>query len=162
MNKLPPATRNRLALRSGERVLAHGPTGDDVVVATTWALHVPGPDGYLRVAWEHVDQASWTEDGLRFTDDTGADHTVAMDHPGRLPEVVQERVTATIAASRHVALPAGEGTLGVRLSARRPPGAGSESVTWRMRFDSGLDPHDAETRTQAERALTRLREQTGL
>lgn len=161
-NRLPPETRDRLSLERGERLLAHGRTGDDIVVATTRALHVPGMNGYVRIAWENVDQASWSEDGLWLVEDTGTDHAVAIDNPGRLPEVIQERVNASIAASRHVVLAAGDGALGVLLTARRAPGAGSEDVRWRIRFDSGLDPGEPETLSQAEQALTHVREQTGL
>ncbi|MEY9213293.1 hypothetical protein NI17_001490 [Thermobifida halotolerans] len=156
---LPAEARDRLVLGRGERVIAHALTGDSAaVVATTAALHLP--DG-RRVPWERVDHAGWNDTGLVLTVEGEPDRVVPVPEPGRLAEAVFERVTATIVVSRHVPLlSAEEDSPGVRLTARRAPG-GTE-VTWRFRYDEGVDPDSAETRERTRAALDRLREQMGV
>lgn len=162
-DRLPAEIRSSLELRRGERVLAHAPADEGLLVATTQALHLPTEAGHDRVPWERIDQARWEESGLTFAESGAGVRSFAVSEPGLLPEVLQERVTATIAASEHIVLPAGgDAALGVRLAARRAPGADAATVTWQARFDPGLDPSDPETRHQAELALAELREQTGL
>jgi len=154
---LPPEVRSGLRLERGERVLAHAAAGaDGVLVATTGALHLPG--GH-RVPWERIDRARWDAEGLRFVEEGSGEHAFPVAEPGRLPEVVYERVTATIVAGRHVPLP-GAGGAGFRLVARRPPGG--SRIDWRVHLDEGVDPGDPGGRTAAERALALIREQTGV
>ncbi|KUP95235.1 hypothetical protein [Thermobifida cellulosilytica] len=159
-HSLPSEIRARLALEPGERVIAHALTGDRTaaVVATTAAVHLP--DG-RRVPWERVDHAGWNDVGLTLTVEDEPELVVPLPAPGRLAQAVYERVTATILVSRHVPLLAAEeGSPGVRLVARRSPG-GSE-VTWRLRYDEGVDPDSAEVRERTALALARLREQMGI
>ncbi|WP_026120819.1 hypothetical protein [Nocardiopsis potens] len=153
---LPPEVRSGLRLERGERVLAHAAGDGGVLVATTGALHLPG--GH-RVPWERIDRARWDDEGLRFTEEGSGEHVFPVAEPGRLPEVVHERVTSTIVAGRHVPLP-GAGGAGFRLVARRPPGG--SRIDWRIHLDEGVDPGDPRVRAEAERALALIREQTGI
>jgi hypothetical protein len=157
--QLPPEVRSRLDLRPGERVLAHAQGWDHRLVATTLALHLSADEQAERVPWQDIERARWQEEGLVLTRNDGTEQTYPVEDPGRVPEVVHERVAASIAASNHVPLPGGNGH-GVRITARRTPG--EAAVRWHLRFDPGLDPDDPDVRRHAQAALADLRQQTGL
>ncbi|MFC6881204.1 MULTISPECIES: hypothetical protein [Actinomadura] len=152
--------RSALSLTRGERILASAPTrGGSHVVATTSALHIPAPpDGFTRVPYERVDQATWKDGWLHVQEtSSGAAHHVRLTEPGSVPETVRERVTATVAVTHSATLPGG-GT--VRIAGRRPTTGGD--VRWTFVFEAGLDPDDPGLRAQAEQILESLRRQTGL
>ncbi|GGK62753.1 hypothetical protein Sme01_04810 [Sphaerisporangium melleum] len=144
-----------MTLEAGERVLVHARTPDGgYVVATDRALRLPGE---AALPWYRVDRAMWDQQGLVVVGTDGVRHRVELPDPGRLPEAVRERVTATILVNRHVRL--GERG-GVRLVARRVPG--QETADWGFVFDPGLDPADPGLRAAAEQVLERLRRTLGV
>lgn len=156
--RVPAEIRDRLALQRRERFLASAASGDsDHLVATDQALHVPSGDGYERIGWERVEQAEWAESelNLRLLGERGA-RTYPVDKPGPLPELVQERVTASIVVNERVVL---DGQRGVRVLARKRPD--TEELSWSLVFDRGLDPSDPHVRKAAEDALATIRDQTG-
>ncbi|GAA0356576.1 hypothetical protein GCM10009530_02170 [Microbispora corallina] len=153
--RLPAEVRAALALDAGERPISHARTSEgDYVVATTHALHLPGG---LRLPWHLMDKAVWDEEGVTVTMTDGLAHRVTLPEPGALPETVRERVTASIVASRHVALDARGG---VRLVARRVPGY--DTPRWEFVFDPGLDASDPGLRALAEQALEEMRRSLGV
>lgn len=156
---LPSQLRDALTLERGERVLATAPTrGGSHVAATTTALHVPTPEGgFTRIPWERVDHATWKDGWLHVHETSRAEHHVRLTDPGSVPEIVRERVTATIAVTHQAVLPGGGK---VRIAGRRPTAGGD--VRWTFVFDAGLDPSDPGLRAQAEQVLEDLRRQTGL
>ncbi|MFI9560869.1 hypothetical protein [Nonomuraea endophytica] len=155
LSRLPADVRKSLATEPGERVLAFAPSGDGYVVATDRALFLP--DG-VRVPYETIDRAAWSEDGVLNVATTGGERYQApVREPRRLPETVRERVNSTIVVNKHVRLP---GRGGVRLVARRPPGG--EVKEWTLVFDEGIDPNDPGVRAQAEQALEGVRRSMGV
>jgi hypothetical protein len=149
--RLPPGVE----IEPRDRALTHAAADDGGhLVATDNALYLPGG---ARVPWYLIDRGEWDESGLRVLTTDGARHTVAVKEPGRLPEVVRERVTSSILISRHVKLP---GRGGVRLVARRVPG--QDHPAWELLFDEGLDPDDPGLRALAEQALESLRRSYGI
>jgi hypothetical protein len=142
----------------GEVVLARGTsqTGE-AVLATPLALYVPDRD--LRVPWDRVSSATWADPTLRVLT-TGPRETYALDleDAGLLPQVIRERVQASILVSELVQL---RDDARARFSARREP-AGDSEVRWTVTFDEGLDPGDPELRRLADRALDRLRQTYGV
>ncbi|HQR79232.1 MAG TPA: hypothetical protein PLT68_03315 [Actinomycetota bacterium] len=149
--KPPPA--EVVAALPGERPLAWALAPEGWAVASARRLVLPGRD---PLGWEDVVRAAWDEPVLELHLPDGQLH-LTLDDPGGLPEVVRERVTASVVVQHHVLL---RGDRGVRIVARRPPG-GSE-VTWRVTFDSGLDHRDPQLRAEADRALAELRSSLGL
>ncbi|MDS1271225.1 hypothetical protein RIF23_13055 [Lipingzhangella sp. LS1_29] len=152
---VPSNVRARLSLARGERALAYATAPDGHLVVTNHRLHLPQG---RSVPWEMIDWANWTEDGLSFLEVGSGTQHVTVREPGRVPEVVQERVTATITVNQHVPL-TGDGR-GVRLVARRSPA--TDEIVWHARFDEGLDSQDAEINHRAGLALAKLRERMGI
>ncbi|MBI1378565.1 MAG: hypothetical protein GC157_13935 [Frankiales bacterium] len=162
MRLRPPAeVRARVP---GERVLAWAPSGRSSVVATETALLLPEVDGVAtRVPWDLVVRASWVEGALELVAQEvpgGPPVTSRIGYdedPGSLPEVVRERVNASIVVQRRVDL---VGERGIRVLARRQPG--STELRWSVVFDAGLDPRDPELRRRADEALAELRVSLGV
>ncbi|NED96911.1 hypothetical protein G1H11_16515 [Phytoactinopolyspora alkaliphila] len=140
-------------LWAAERVLvrADGPQGP--VAATDqrliWA------DG--SIAWHEIERASWDGDDEVLTVEPVATsgrkrvHRLPIATPGRLVDVVRERVVASVVISRHVPL---RGRRGVRVTGRRQ--ADGELI-WSAVLDPGIDMRDAETRHQVDTAVAAVR-----
>jgi hypothetical protein len=167
--RLPNDVRSALSLGRGDHILAQAPTLDgSFVVATTGALYLPDGQGdFLRLPWERIGQASWREGHLHVREQgpDAPEYEVGFTDPGSVPEIVQERITATIVISHYAELPSGGG---VRVVGRRgllpakPTVQGTTDLHWSFVFDPGLDPTDPALLTQAEAVLENLRLQTGL
>lgn len=146
----------------GERVLATCSTTDGQVLAGTRdALYLAGE----RIAWEQVEAADWNRDDEQFRVSlVGAwgqprvEHTLPISDPGRLLELVRERVTASVVLQRHVAL---KGRRGVRVIGRRAP-RGTGEIEWFYEYDEGIDPADPEVHQAATQALAEARADVGL
>lgn len=149
-------------LPGGARALASARAADGTLVAGSRdALHL----GDVSIPWENVEKADWDADTstLSVTEvgswgEVRPVHGVVLDEPGRLLELVRERVTASVVLQRHVPV---RGRRGVRVIARRAP-RGDRPVQWVYEFDEGVDPEDPEVRRVAEAALARAREDVGL
>ena len=156
-----------LALGPGERVLAWCRTVDDGLLAGTRdALYVEVDGGDVtRIPWEQVEAADWDADTdvLRVSlvgswGEQRVEHELALTEPGRLLEMVRERVTASVVLQRHVPL---AGRRGVRVIGRRAP-RGHAPIEWFYEYDEGVDPDDPAVRTAAEEALVAARSDVGL
>jgi hypothetical protein len=149
--------RPQLAVRPGERLLAWAETAAGTVGGTRDALYLP--DG-TRLPWEEVEAADWDRDEATLVvaevgtwGEVRRQHRLAIDEPGRLLELVRERVTASIVLQRHVAVASGKG---LRVIARRAP-RGDRPIAWVYEFDEGVDPEDPAVRDLAEQALAAAR-----
>ena len=150
----------------GEKVLAMTTATDGAVLAGTRdAFYVVRDGETRRVPWEQVEAANWDRDTDTFRlSEVGSwgeerpVHTATLTDPGRLLELVRERVTASVLLVRHVPL---EGRRGLRVIARRSP-AGDRGVRWLYEYDAGIDPGDPVVRLAAENALADARSEVGL
>jgi hypothetical protein len=143
-------------LDEGERVIAdaRGPRGS-IVLATDLGLWLPpaaSGDGARRVAWHLVTKATWASGALEVVEADEveelaggvvvladrAPRRVPLAEPGRVPETVQQRVTAAVKDSQHHDL--GDG--GAWFVQRRVPGAG---IVLHVRPDPGTDPEVVRT-----------------
>lgn len=151
-----------MAVAPGESVLAWARSTEGVVVAGTRdAVYVDGD----RIPWEQVEAADWDSETnrLRIVEVGGwgeqrAKHEHELADPGRLLELVRERVTASIVLQRHVPVSGGRG---LRVIARRAP-RGDQPISWFYEYDEGVDPDEPAVREAAEAALARAREEVGL
>jgi len=163
---LPADVSASLPLEPGERVLASAHAADDRWhVATGHALYIAHDRGHRRVAWQLVDRAAWDRDSERLMVVEVADfgepqpsHVLEVADPGRLLEVVRERVTASVLMTRHVPV---AGSRGLKVVARRAP-AGADEVQWSFWLDEGLEPDDPLVREAVERGLVEARAELGL
>lgn len=160
-----PNRRPSIELVPGESELARADSTAGLVVGTRDALYVPTSVGHVRVPWEHVESADWDRDGevLRVAEvgtwgERRPEYLLTIADPGRLLEMVRERVTATVVLQRHVAI---EGSRGVRVIARRAP-SGRREVSWLFEYDEGIDPADPFVAHAADEALAAAQEDVGL
>jgi hypothetical protein len=150
----------------GEKVLASTTSTDGTVLAGTRdAFYVVAAGETRRVPWEQVEAADWDRDTDTFRlSEVGSwgeqrpVHMATLDEPGRLLELVRERVTASVVLQRHVAL---GGRRGLRVIARRAP-SGAGGVQWVYEYDEGVDPDDPIVRAAAREALEAMRLDVGL
>lgn len=134
-------------LDDDERVLATARvTGGGHVVVTSFGLWVPADDGHRRIGWHLVSRASWGGGAIALTEavETGdANGAVLIEdrpvrrlrlaEPGRVPETVHERVTASIRSRHHRDLPGG-GAWFVQRKVR-----GRDGTVLQVRPDPGTD-----------------------
>lgn len=149
----PPAEVTAL-LSPGERPLAWGVlSGGGQVVATDGRLHAT--DHGLDVPWVQILAAAWDEPVLevRLLSVAGEESLrLVLEDPGRVPEVVRERVEQSLMVDKVVPI---VGKLGVRFLARRDP-VGDE-VFWQRVVDPGLDVTDAAVAAAVDSAEAELR-----
>ena len=147
-------------------MLASAATDDGTVMAGTRdAFYVAAGDEVRRVPWEQVEAADWDRDTDTFRlSEVGSwgeqrpVHTAVLAEPGRLLELVRERVTASVVLQRHVMVSARRG---LRVIARRAP-SGAGGVQWVYEYDEGVDPDDPAVRALARDALETMRHEVGL
>jgi len=166
-------SRPAIAVPAGERLLAWAGVEGGAAAGTRDALYLQvtmpdlssaAPAETIRIPWEQVQAADWDPDAstLRVAEvghwgEPRPVHTLTVREPGRLLELVRERVTASILLQRHVSVSARRG---VRVIARRAP-SGAAPVTWIFEYDEGVDPDDPAVRLVADAALANAREEVG-
>ena len=160
-----PSRRDRRPdLPTSERLLAWAQAGDGTWLGgTAAALYLGG----TRIPWIEIEAADWDRDTeqLRVSEvgewgRVRPRHQFDLADPGRLRELIRERVTASVVLQRHEAV---HGRRGVRVVGRRDPaGAGSSEVRWFFSYDEGIDPADPEVATQAESLLAAAKSDLGL
>jgi hypothetical protein len=158
-------TRPAIQVAAGERLLAWTEADSGTLVGGTRdALYVAGAPGleHARIPWEQVEAADWdTESSVLRVTEVGSwgerrpEHRFTIDEPGRLLELVRERVTASVVLQRHVAL---QGRRGVRVIARRAP-RGDQPLQWVYEYDEGIDPGDPFVQHAAAEALAAARDE---
>ncbi len=157
----------KLSVAPGERVLASATAADGTLLAGTRdAFYVAVEDGETRrVPWEQVEAADWDRDTETFhLSEVGTwgeqrtVHTATLAEPGRLLELVRERVTASLVLQRHVVV---SGRLGLRVIARRAPG-GDGPIEWVYEYDEGVDPTDPRVAAAAREALRLAHRDVGM
>lgn len=158
----------RDSVEPGERILAWAPAagGAAPVIASDRALYLPAEGADLgggeatRLPWEAIVHAVWEEPYL-VVDATGGGVSrawrIALAEPRRVPEVVRERVMASIVVSERIEL---TDDAGARVVGRRE-GMG-DRITWTITFDPGLDPADPALREAAQHGLEELRRTFGV
>jgi hypothetical protein len=129
-----------------EHVLAVAESRDGSLVATHLGLWVPDADEHRRIGWYLISKATWGAGALNVIEaevsgEAGAavllrDRAVrafALTAPGRLPEVVHDRVTGSVRSRHHRELPGG----GAWFVQRKVPG--QDGILLQVRADPGTD-----------------------
>ena len=141
--------------------LATATTLDGVVVSGTRdALRI----GDRELPWEQVQGADWDKDASTLVvsevghwGDERPVHRLVLPEPGRLLQLVRERITASIVLQRHV--PVG-GRRGVFVIGRRAPSRRGR-IAWIFEYQAGIDPSDPDVQQAAAAALRQAREDVG-
>ena len=148
---------------AGERVLSWAVSTAGVVAGTREALYLPGPPP-RRVPWEQVEAADWDleSETLRVSEvgtwgQPRPSYELTMTEPGRLLELVRERITSSVVLQRHVPI---HGKRGVRVIARRSA-AGGRELSWLFEYDEGIDPADPFVDHAAREALSAAQNEVG-
>jgi hypothetical protein len=165
--------RSPVRVERGEKLLADAVADGAHLGGTRDALYVVRGLGNgsfdltetVRIAWEDVQAADWdAETSTLRVSEVGSwgeprpEHVFTVAEPGRLLELVRERVTASVVLQRHVPI---RGRRGLRVIARRAP-RGDQPVRWIYEFDAGIDPDDPAVRKAAEQALAAAQAEVGL
>ncbi|MQA14812.1 MAG: hypothetical protein GEV09_11730 [Pseudonocardiaceae bacterium] len=151
-------------LDPGEDVLAVGTLArQGYLVLTQLGVWVPEGDDVRRIGWHWVSKAVWDRTALLLTeavsDGEAGDAVLLADlpprrfpltEPGKVPEVVQARVTGSIKSSQHRELPGG----GAWFVQRKVPGR--DGVLLQVRPDPGTER--AAVATVASEVAARLRQ----
>jgi hypothetical protein len=130
----------------------------DRLVATNLGLWVMGPGrDAVRHYWDEIDRATWAEGVLTVERLVGDRSRLVhrLPKPGRLPELVRDRVTSSIVVSERSAVPGGH----VRVVARRRPGV--DRLRWGLLYDPGELAADPAARSAAQEILARHRSHVG-
>jgi hypothetical protein len=141
------------------RVLASGRSDAGQVVGLVDRMVYADGGGTRELRWQDVDRGHWDDElkVLRWTDVQGNDVTLTLIEAGRIPDLFNERVDASIACVRTVEL----GPQGKALTtARRDLGDPTAPLIWRVASQGG----DAATADNPLVALTleRLRDEYDL
>lgn len=158
------------------RILAWAATPDGVCIGTSGALSFQAPDsgthegtedgdgaeggagegtGWRHVGWHEIERGGWDAETRRLTWSgyDGEPDGVALVEPGRLPELFRERVAASIAVEKFVAL---VGERGVVITARRDLGSPG-AITWHSSLTRGLTWERDGVREAVDGAVAELR-----
>lgn len=157
-------------LRPGERVLAAAlatatpgqvdTASDEVVGGTAGSLYLPGG---AVLGWNEIDQAVWHFDESRLEvvslpiGGPARSYQIQLAVPGRLPELVRERVTSSIVVNQHVPL---SGRRGAKIIARRVPD--TDRLDWIVVYDAGIDGDDPDIKERVRAAVDVLRRDLGV
>ncbi len=147
---------------TGERGLARAETTEGLaVVGTREALHF----GDVLLPWEDIESADWDQETsiLRVAEvgvwgEQRPIHELGFEDPGRLLELIRERITASIVLQRHIPV---TGRRGLFVIGRRAP-VGDAPVRWIYEYQEGVDPDDPAVRRAAAEGLAAARDEVGL
>lgn len=144
------------ALVGRRRVLASGSSAEGPVLGLADALMHPGAGGWHEVAWHEIEHGGWDHASrtLRWTRTDGGTGSVVLTDTGHLPDLFNERVTASIACVRTVDL---AGTGQAVITARRDLGNPDGELIWRVAPGKGVQPGQVDADPRVALELARLR-----
>lgn len=156
--RLEPETDAALTALAGrrQRPLAIGRGGSGQVVGLVDRLVYQADGDWHQEFWHDVERGNWDPGTrrLRWTNVTGGAHEVELTSPGLLPDLFNERVTASIACVRVVDL-TGTGT--AVITARRDLGEPTSPLIWRTSPGKGVRAGQVAGDPLVARELERLR-----
>lgn len=136
-------------------ILASGRGRSAVAVALEAELAVLSDGSWERFGWHEIQHGGWDRDSreLTWVLIDGSRHRVALDEPGDVPEVFQERVGASIVTQHRLRVP--DTNFVVVIAARRALTAGSP-IVWTVQPLGSTDLADERVRDFVLDATDRL------
>lgn len=140
----------------GRRVLAFGVGADGPVGGLVDRLVFRQSGEWREQAWHRIERGNWDEQTrtLGWVDVDGERWRVELTETGRLPDLFNERVTASIACVRSVALDRGRSAV---ITARRDLGDSSAPLVWRVAPGKGVRSEELDADPLVALELERLR-----
>lgn len=125
------------ALLGGRRVLATASSPDGEVIGTVDRLFFPDGTGWAEQPWHEIEHGGWdgASGSLSWTTVSGQRYTVELAQPRGLPDLFNERVTATIVATRTLEL---GGARKAVLTGRRDLSPGASGLLWQVTPGRGV------------------------
>jgi hypothetical protein len=150
---LPKEFRDRQQAIAPGRVLTWGRTADGVAVGTIGVLAVLG-DEDEAIAWHDIVRGGWDADAnrLRWRSRSGGERSIVLTETGRLPELLQERVQASIVVQRSVEIAPRRTVI---IAGRRDLASGV--VDWTVDGGPGVNLADPQTAALASEQVALLR-----
>lgn len=143
-----------LGAGSAGRVLGWASTVDGVAIGLTDRLAILRGGVWQSWPWHHLLSATWDDAGTQFAWTTNdrpyALASVVVDRPGRLPDVVAERIEQTFVVRSTVALAPG---VLATLTGRRPAD-GHGDVEWAVVPPRGVDLRRPELAAGVQRVIS--------
>lgn len=163
----PPAVLAAAGLGNGEKLHAAARADGDGgwVLATTWRLITISEEGRVGLdhRWLDVDSGSWDPDtyqlGVSWVDGSPVRQwrLRTSSGPGRLPETLHDRVSASVVLTRHVDLGAGRtARVVIRKDLR------TRELLDQVLIDRAARSTDTELREEVARVRADLRSQVGM
>lgn len=137
------------------RILAWAASVGGCCIGSPGALSYQVEGGWRHVGWHEIEHGGWNAETSRLTWRTyeGGPATVELEEPGQLPELFRERVAASIAVEKFVAL---SGSRGVTITARRNLGT-EAPIDWHSTLTRGLSWQTEGVREAVDVAMAELR-----
>lgn len=152
--------RRDVAVRQGrpDRVLAWARAESGFCLGSPVLLSVGDEDAWDHVAWHRIEHGGWNAESrtLSWSEYGGRRGRTTLSEAGRLPELFRERVAASIAVERFVAL---AGERGVTVTARRDLSTGT--LSWHSTLTRGLTWSQAGVAEATEQAMAELQAEYG-
>jgi hypothetical protein len=163
---MPLFSRRRLpselaAVIGKSRVLAQSDSEDAPAVGLADRLVYPTAEGWAEVAWHEIERGGWDPSTrqLHWTTVDGTYVEVALDQPGRLAQLFQERVNATVAYTQQLTF---DGRRSVLISARRSLADLSAPLIWHLTPGKATTAEQVAASSEVALELQRLRREFGL
>lgn len=156
--RLPPELA---AVIGRSRVLAQASSEDARVVGLTDRLVYPTADGWAQIAWHEIERGGWDPHThqLHWTTVDGTHVEVALDEPGRLAQLFQERVNATVAYTQHLSF---GGRHTAVISARRSLADATAPLSWHLTPGKATTAEQVAASAEVALELQRLQRDFGL
>ena len=124
-------------------------------------LVYPTADGWTAVAWHEIERGGWdsSTQQLHWTRVDGTRVEVALAEPGRLAQLFQERVNATVAYTQLLTF---GGRHSVVISARRSLADLTAPLSWHLTPGQGTTAEQVEASAEVAGELQRLQRDFGL
>jgi hypothetical protein len=147
------------------RILAWGTTPEGWCIGSPAALSYTGGIGWEHVGWHEIERGDWEAEPRRLSwveyvggGESTRPASVELTEPGRLPELFRERISASIAVQKFVAI---SGERGVLVTARRALGPAGE-ISWHGTLSKGLGRGSAGIREAVDQATAAVRSEYDL
>lgn len=150
---LPPEL---IALIGRRRVLAKGRNAEGPVFGFADQLAYQRGDAWQAIGWHEIERGGWDAKSqqLTWTGLDGEETTLALDAPGRLPQLFRERVEATIVYNQSFTF---EDGLTSVISARRSLSDPRAPLSWQVRPSTGTSAAQVADSAVVQAELARLR-----